>query len=38
VTASTNRHVEAKLARMVDGIDHIGHTSTLGDHCRAPVD
>ena len=38
VTAATNRHLEAELAREIDGIDDVGHAAASGNQCRALVD
>jgi len=37
VTATTNSHLEAQLAREADGIDHVGHATTSGDQRRTFV-
>ena len=38
VAAAANRHLEAKLAREIDGIDHVGHAAASGDQRRPLVD
>ena len=37
MTATTNCDFEAQLARVVDGIDHVGDATTSGDQRRALV-